>query len=71
MNSDILRDMSDYGQTTAVIPVVEGLLIVKYFGELIALVDHRGNFIWRDENYPVFLIDYLIQNPLPENYRWN
>jgi hypothetical protein len=40
-------------------------LQVIYFGKLIALVNDMGKIVWRDTRYPVFLIDYLIANPLP------
>jgi hypothetical protein len=38
---------------------------VIYFGKLIALVNDAGAIVWRDPQYPVFLIDYLVANPTP------
>lgn len=40
-------------------------LCVVYFGRLIALVSSQGKIVWRDKQYPLFLIEYLIENPTP------
>jgi len=45
---------------------VRGAIAVHYFGHLIALVDEQGRIQWRDEKYPVYLINYLLTIPTPE-----
>ena len=50
--------------------ITSGILAVYYFGRIIALIDERGLILWFDEREPLFLIEYLIENPPPE-YRLN
>ena len=50
--------------------IATGVMTVFYFGRLIALVNERGQIIWRDPLFPLFLVEYLIENP-PQQYRWN
>ena len=45
--------------------VIPYSLSVIYFGKLISLVDSAGKVVWRDKRYPLFLIEYLIENPTP------
>ena len=45
-------------------------MAIFYFGKLIALVDDKGLIVWRDEHYPIMLVDYLIEHPAPQS-RWN
>jgi hypothetical protein len=40
--------------------LVRFTLFVRYFDRIIAAVDDRGSVIWRDLQYPLFLIEYLI-----------
>lgn len=49
----------------------QGLLFVCYFGLIIAIVTERGELLARNENYPIFLIQYLIEQPTPEKARLN
>lgn len=50
--------------------LVKGVVAIYYLGGLLAIVGNNGAIVWRDENYPIYLIEHLILNPLPE-YRWN
>jgi len=50
--------------------LVKGVLAVFYFNKLIALVDQTGLIVWRDLNYPIFLVEYLIEMPDHQD-RWN
>lgn len=52
---------------------VEGVMTVLYFGRMIALVNSMGEVIWREEIFPIFLIEYLIEYHPPsyESARWN
>lgn len=50
--------------------IASGVMTVFYFSRLIALVNERGQIVWRDPVYPLFLVEYLIENPPPQ-YRWN
>jgi len=54
--------MHEYINAVKVIPFS---IWVIYFGRLIALVNDAGQIVWRDERYPVFLINYLVANPTP------
>ena len=49
---------------------VTGLILVFYFGNLIAVVSGEGKVIHRNPYYPMFLVEYLIENP-PHQSRWN
>ena len=55
------------GQSRA---IATGVLAVFYFNRLIALLNERGQIVWRDPAFPLFLVEYLIENPPPQ-YRWN
>ncbi len=50
--------------------VITSALAVFYFDRVIALVNEQGQVIWRDRNYPKFLVEYLIEFPQPQ-YQWN
>lgn len=50
---------------------VQGLVMVYYFGRLIALIDNHGDMYWRDDYYPLFLVEYIIQQPDPLKIQWN
>lgn len=50
--------------------IASGVMTVFYFNRLIALLDEQGRIVWRDPRFPVFLVEYLIENPPPQ-YRWN
>jgi hypothetical protein len=50
--------------------ITSGILAVYYFGRIIALIGERGLILWFDVHEPLFLIEYLIENP-PPVYRWN
>jgi hypothetical protein len=50
--------------------LVRGVMLVLYFGRMIALVDEKGGVLWRDQRFPIFLIDYLIEFPTPDG-TWN
>ena len=39
-------------------------------GRLITVVDHEGMIAWRDEKFPLYFIEYLIEFPEPQS-RWN
>jgi hypothetical protein len=51
-------------------PIVTGTIVVFYSGHLIALVNDKGRIIWRDMSYPMFLLEYIINNPVPQS-EWN
>lgn len=40
-----------------------GIVIVYYFGSAIAFTSVYGELYWRDERFPPFLIEYLLQCP--------
>lgn len=50
--------------------LVRGAIAVFYFDRLIALVNEVGMIVWRDEKYPIFLIEYLIQQQDHQD-EWN
>ena len=43
--------------------IPSGVMVIIYFGRPIALVNEHGGMVWRDEQYPIFLIEHLIENP--------
>ncbi len=51
--------------------IASGMIIVFFWGRVIALVDEEGRVVWRDPAYPVGLIEYLIECPSPDAYKWN
>lgn len=53
--------------------IVSGVMTVFYFGRLIALVNEAGEIVWRDNAFPKFLVEYLIETPQPDEKvtRWN
>jgi len=51
--------------------IASGVLAVFFLGRLIALVNEGGRVIWRDPAYSVSLIEYLIECPSPDAYKWN
>lgn len=65
--------MQTMPNTNRVNVIVDGVLTVFYFGRLIALVNAAGEVAWRDPFFPLFLIEYLIENPdpTPEQVRLN
>ena len=50
--------------------ILDDVMVVFYFGHLIALVNSRGMVVWRDAFYPLYLIEYLIELPTPQS-KWN
>lgn len=50
--------------------IASGVLTVFFLDRLIALVDERGKIVWRDPAFPLYFVEYLIENPPPQ-YRWN
>lgn len=48
-----------------------GVMTIFYSGQLIALVNEHGQIIWRNRHYPLFLVEYLIECPSPDSYKWN
>lgn len=50
---------------------VNGIIMVFYFGVMIAAINNLGEIIVRDYRYPLYLIEYLIQQPTHENAKWN
>jgi hypothetical protein len=40
----------------------DGILIINYMGNPIAVVGEDGTLIMRDNNYPIGLVDFLIEN---------
>lgn len=51
--------------------VASGIMLVYFWGLLIALVDETGKVIWRHPAYSVALVEYLIECPSPNAYKWN
>jgi hypothetical protein len=51
--------------------IASGMILVYFYGRLIALVDETGRMIWRDPAYSVALVEYLIECPSPNAYKWN
>ena len=51
--------------------IASGMILVYFYGQLIALVDECGRVIWRHPGYSVALVEYLIECPSPESYKWN
>jgi len=50
--------------------IVTGVITVFYFSRLIALLNEQGNVLWRDPAFPLYLVEYLIENP-PHQTRWS
>jgi len=44
-----------------------GILIVVYFGNPIAMIDEDGQILMRDQSYPLYLVEYLVEN-MPMHY---
>lgn len=53
--------------------IADGIMTVFYMGRLIALVNAEGKIIYRDEQFPLFLVEYIIEcpDPSPEQVRLN
>jgi len=53
--------------------ILSGVMMVFYFGRLIALVNEAGGIVWRDHAFPKFLVEYLIEFPPPDEnaIQWN
>ena len=48
------------------------MAVFSFDHQLIALLNEKGLVVWRDERYPVYLVDYLITHPTPHpSTRWN
>lgn len=50
--------------------IASGVMTVFYFNRLIALVGDQGQIIWKDPVFPLYLVEYLIEYPMPQ-FRWN
>lgn len=50
---------------------LEDCLFVYFFDRLIGIVSDSGLLRWRDKNYPVFLIEYLLDIPTLDEIRRN
>lgn len=50
---------------------IGGMMLVIYFGSPIAMIDEHGEILMRNINYPIFLIEYLIQNYEMHKFQWN
>ena len=48
-----------------------GYIHVWYFGIDVATVNSRGLIMWLADFVPVYLIDYLLTLPRPEETKWN
>lgn len=80
MNSAIIWDMNPENQDNAhwmipdhiskSIPIARAHLFVLYYGRLVAVIDENGRIGWRDFNYPMFLIEYLVGEK-DHRERWN
>jgi len=64
------KNMAHYVGLSHTRPIVSGVLTVFYFNRLIALLGEQGQIVWRDPAFPLYLVEYLIENPPPQ-YRWN
>ena len=51
--------------------IASGMILVYFYGQLIALVDESGRVIWRHPAYTMALVEYLIECPSPNAYKWN
>lgn len=53
--------------------IADGIMTVFYMRRLIALVNVEGKIIYRDEQFPLFLVEYIIEfpDPTPEQVRLN
>jgi len=49
----------------------QGVLFVVYFSKIIAILDAHGGIIAMTSYYPMYLIEYLIALPTPEQVRRN
>lgn len=45
---------------TAAQPIIGGVLTVYFWGDLIALIDERGEIVWRNTRAPSYLARYII-----------
>lgn len=48
-----------------------GLMFVVYYGQIIAVLDSTGAIIERNQNFPMYLVEYLLSIPDPRNVRLN
>lgn len=51
--------------------VFDGMLIIIYFGKPIAAIHEDGTLVMRNEDYPLGLIEYLIENMSMHNFWLN
>jgi hypothetical protein len=45
--------------------IADGIMTVFYFGRLIGIINVMGEVIWRDPMFPLYLVEYIIENPMP------
>ena len=67
--SQISYNVNEMEKTT-VEAVATGTVLVFYDGHLVALINDRGRIMWRDFSYPIFLVEYIINNSVPQS-KWN
>lgn len=41
--------------------IFKGMMIILYFGEPIAIIDEDGEIIMRDDSYPLYLVNFLVE----------
>jgi hypothetical protein len=51
--------------------IASGVMAVFFLDHIIALVNEQGRVIWRDPAYSIGLVEYVIECPSPDAYKWN
>lgn len=70
MHGKRIRPKSFKISASAQVIVNPVMAIFSYGGELIALLNEKGLVVWRDERFPLYLVEYIIEHPTPQS-RWN
>lgn len=45
--------------------IADGIITVFYFGRLIGIVNVMGELVYRDPMFPLYLVEYIIEYPIP------
>lgn len=51
--------------------LLDGVMAVIYFEQVIAIIDSSGRIVWRDVRFPLFLVEHLVLQPDHSKDKWN
>lgn len=49
----------------------EGVMLLFFMGDAVALVNSDGKVLMRNDEYPLFFVDFLMENLNMHKYQWN